>query len=123
MRAEADAAKTQLAATGIAVYKIGEVPANQAGAYAVVGCDPGTPNNYLKGGGHGARTYRVTVQCNGDTFNQAAIVAEKADTAFLDKPLAGVTEQDGQRELTPTIIRDPDSNGLMYGLATYTWLV
>jgi hypothetical protein len=87
-----------------------------------VGTDSGTPNNYLLAGIHGARTYRVTVQCNGDTYNEAAWVAEKADAAFLDRPLAGVTDQNGQREITPSIVRDPDGGGHMYALATYTFL-
>lgn len=122
MKAENDAAIAQLASKGVPVFPIGGVPKMQDGPYAVVGTDPGTPNNYLLAGIHGTRTYRITVQCNGDTYNEAAWVAEKADAAFLDQPLEGVTDQNGQRELTPTIIRDPDGGGLMYGLATYTFL-
>lgn len=121
MKAENDAAIAQLTAAGAQrVYPVGGVPASPVTPYWVVSVDSGTSVNYRVGSVATSSALRVVVQLFGKTFNEAAFAAEKADAAFLDKRLSGVSTTPCRREIATNVQRDPDGGALMYGLHTYT---
>lgn len=127
MREINDAAVAALGAAWVAdrVYRVGQLDdlaAAPSTPYAIVSVDSGMPRNYRTGSRHSSKFYRIAVQVVGDTYNEAAFAAEKADDAFLDKRLTvtGYVCTPCRREVT-NIQRDPDGGVLMYGLTTYTF--
>jgi hypothetical protein len=126
MKAVNDAAVSRLEDAGVVrVFSAGEVPSSPGLPYAVVSTDAGTPNNYRLSAQHGARRWRVNVQCIGRTYDECARTAERADDAFLDQPLTEVDEAASPcvRDLGTVPERDPDAGGVLYALMSYTFTV
>lgn len=127
MKAENDAAVAALEAAWPAghVYRVGAVPTTSAPPtpYAVVSVDSGLRRNYRGSSSATSRYYRISVQCVGASYDQAAFAAERADVAFLDNRLtiAGFAATPCRDETATSIQRDPDGGVRMYGLRTYTF--
>ena len=102
------------------VYRIGKVGDLPDTPYVVVGVDSGVNQNYRTGSRATSQAHRITVQVVGESYNEAAFAAEKADEAFLDKRITPDCTP-CRRDVGTSIQRDPDGGALMYGLSTYTF--
>lgn len=113
----------RLTGAGVArAYKAGTVPPKPDYPYAVAGVDTGMPRTRGLAGGAGTALVRAYVQAFGRTTESVRALLDAADGVLNDVHL---TELPGapraERELAAQILRDPDDDGVLYGLHTYTW--
>ena len=118
-----DAIRDRLTAAGVVrLYDVGKVPDRPAYPYAVLSVDTGNPRRRFGAGGRALTTRRASVQVWGRTTESVNDLLTKADVALDETYL---TELDGapvcRREISGVPVRDPDDDGVLYGLHTYRW--
>ena len=113
----------RLTGAGVArVYEQGKVPPRPDYPYAVAGVDTGMPRARGLAGGAGTSLVRAYVQAFGRTTYSVRALLAAADEALNDVHLTELPSAPrSERELAAQILRDPDDDGVLYGLHTYTW--
>lgn len=105
------------------VHEVGDVPGKPATPYMALAVSSGAGSTYSLLSARGSQAYRLVAQVVGRTAGEVAIGVEKADGAFLDRPLvvAGYDTTPMRSEVASPIIRDPDAGVLLSVTLTYTF--
>ena len=113
----------RLTGAGVArVYEQGKVPPRPDYPYAVAGVDTGMPRARGLAGGAGTSLVRAYVQAFGRTTLSVRTLLAAADGVLNDVHLTEIPGAPrSERELAAQILRDPDDDGVLYELHTYTW--
>jgi len=105
------------------LYAVNSVPASPTYPYGVYSATLGRGDVYLLDNTEGVRHGRVTTQAFGRTAASALSLAEKVRAALVNHALeiAGYETTPCRAELDPTVVRDPDDQGVVGVTATYTF--
>lgn len=105
------------------LYALNSVPSSPSYPYGVYSATLGRGDSYTLDGREGLRHGRVVVQTFARTGGAAVALAENVRAALVGSRLAitGYECTPLRAELDPTVVRDPDDNGIVAMTATYTF--
>ena len=104
-------------------YDEGAVPATPVYPYQTRSVSPDRAGGYTLDSNHGYRMFRIVVRSFGRTVTSALAEDAKVRTELEDKRLAvtGWSCDPCRVELGSAVTRDPDDNGVMSVVTTYTF--
>lgn len=123
MRDVATAFRSAVSGGGVTCYAQGKVPNSPTMPYVVVSASVPRPGDYSLAERSSARVWRLVTLYAGNSEDSALWLAEKVETALLDKRLtvSGLTCSRMKREAGRPIVPDPDVEGELSGADTWVF--